>query len=482
MDIILYNFAKRANSTKEPNPMDSTRKMVSGVQLKGDTSFVNPVLKLSENALGEGFAPVKFNYVSIPYWQRHYFITDWVFNPPFWECKLNIDVLASFKYVIGETSSYIIRSASEFDGNISDAFYPAKTNKVITRQNITSDIYHTTLPSGCYVLGCINNQSTNRMGAVAYYALTDQQMGQVMQFLFSDAIYNSMNIDEIGSDLFKSMFNPFQYIVSCTWFPFPPSTFGSTQTNIKVGYWPLTTNAVMVQYLVAEKTFRSESAIRVHPQISRGEYLNRSPYTRVTAYYPPFGEIEIDTSFMQYGTNNYLYGRLYIDCVTGNADIEMTITDGYDPNTIDSYKVMVQKTSQVGVPIQISQINRDFYGALAGGMTAIGGLATGSGLAAAGGVFGGLLNAIHGAVIPKMSTSGANGSLLEILEPPLLIVESYLITDENRAEFGRPLCQTRKINTLSGFIQCGEADHEFSCTEGERELINSYLKSGFYFE
>lgn len=482
MDIILYNFAKRANSTKEPNPMDATRKIVYGVRLKNTTSFINPVLVLSESALGEGFAPVKFNYVTIPYWQRHYFITDWVYNAPYWECTLSIDVLASFKFVIGETNSYIIRSAADYDGNISDAFYPAKTNKIITRQNITSDIYHTTLPSGCYVLGCINNQSSNRMGAVAYYALTDAQMGQVMQYLFSDAIYNSMSIDEIGSDLFKSMFNPFQYIVSCTWFPFPPSTFGTTQTNIKVGYWAINTNAIMVQYLVAEKTFNSESPIRVHPQIARGDYLNRAPYTRVTAYYPPFGEIEIDTNFMQYGMNNYLYGRLYIDCVTGNADIEMTITDGLDPSTIDSYKIMVQKTSQVGVPIQISQITRDFFGGVSGGLSAAGAAASGGGVAAAGGIFSGLMNAIHGALVPKMSTSGANGSLLEILEPPLLIVESYLITDENRAEFGRPLCATRKIKTIPGYIQCGEVDHEFSCTAGERELINNYLKSGFYFE
>ena len=56
------------------------------------------------------------------------------------------------------------------------------------------------------------------------------------------------------------------------------------------------------------------------------------------------------------------------------------------------------------------------------------------------------------------------------------------IVDENLTEFGRPLCATRQINTLSGYVQCGEEDHSFSGTRTENEEINRHLKQGFFYE
>ena len=81
-----------------------------------------------------------------------------------------------------------------------------------------------------------------------------------------------------------------------------------------------------------------------------------------------------------------------------------------------------------------------------------------------------------------VSSMGANGSLIEIITPPYLIVEHYQVVDENLAEFGRPLCNTRTISTLSGYIQCGEDDLSFSGTKSENEEINRNLKEGFFYE
>ena len=52
-------------------------------------------------------------------------------------------------------------------------------------------------------------------------------------------------------------------------------------------------------------------------------------------------------------------------------------------------------------------------------------------------------------------------------EYPILVSEFYNIGNENKTEFGRPLCESRTINTLSGYIQCGESDHEFTGTQKE---------------
>ena len=478
MQVTLYKFTKRLNSTKLPPAPDGK---TFNCQLKDETSFLNPVLKFAPNTLTSGlFSPDAFNYAFIPYWQRFYYITDWKYMNGVWECYLSVDVLASFKTEIGNTSAYIIRSASQYNGDILDTFYPTTTVCSIEKQQISSDIFHTTIPGGSFVVGVVNNSaSSNKMGAVIYYALTADQMKTLLAYLFSDSIYNASSITDITGGLYKSLFNPFQYIVSCMWFPYAPSVFGTTTETISVGYWTTTvTSAVIVNNVVKEIGFKTNVAISQHPQIARGSYMNHAPYTRITAYYPPFGEIPIDTTFLQFGSNSYLYGKMYIDHITGIADCYLSITNGYDTDTTaDPYRFMTMRTAQVGVPIQISQVMSDYVSTLTSGVGAVSSLFSGN----IAGIFNNIASGVQ-ASMPKVSNLGANGSLVEIIEPPYLVVEHMQVVDENRTEFGRPLCNTRTISQLSGYIQCGEADHQFSATKTESEEINRNLKEGFFYE
>lgn len=477
MTVIFYTYSKRPNSTAQPLPSEGK---IINCTLKDEVSFTNPVLVVDTSALVVGeFSPSAYNYVQIPYWQRFYYITDWQYVNGYWECELAVDVLASFKYEIGDTESYIVRAASDFNGDIIDSFYPVTTKTSIQKIGISSEIYHTALPSGCYVLGVMNNSgNSTRVGAVTYYALTANQMIAFMNYIFSDQLYNQINVYEIGEGLWKSLFNPMQYIVSCVWFPFAANTFGTETANVKIGYWNSTASGTVVRYIVTDPVgFKSYLPIPKHPQSSRGNYLNFAPFTRVTAYYPPFGEIPVDTSFMQYGDNNYLWGTMHIDYINGLADCYFAITNGYDPATADPEKYFTMRSSQIGVPIQIAQVMKDYVATLQSEGNAVGSLLKGD----ISGVFTGVGDALK-ASMPKVSSLGANGSFVEIVEPPYLIVEHKRIADENRAEFGRPLCSNRKINTLSGYIKCGEADHAFNCTKAENEQINNFLKNGFFYE
>jgi hypothetical protein len=135
------------------------------------------------------------------------------------------------------------------------------------------------------------------------------------------------------------------------------------------------------------------------------------------------------------------------------------------------------RTAQIGVPIQISQVMSDYVATISSGGAAIGSAFSGN----IGGIFSNIISAVESAM-PKVSSLGANGSLVEIIEPPYLIVEHMQVVDENIYEFGRPLCNTRQINQLFGFIQCGEDDHQFSATKTESEEINRNLKNGFFYE
>ena len=170
MVIFLYDFTKRNNSTKQPNPADAES---FTVQLKNETSFLNPSFEMNPSGLTEGlFSPSAYNYCFVPYWQRYYYITDWTWKNGIWEFSCIVDVLASFKTEIGATSSYIVRAAGDMDGTIIDTFYPAKSNATIIKTNVASAWYNVAPSGGSYILGCINYQSSNLVGAIAYYALT----------------------------------------------------------------------------------------------------------------------------------------------------------------------------------------------------------------------------------------------------------------------------------------------------------------------
>lgn len=469
MNVYLYKFNKRPNSTAQPLP--SAGKSFT-VQIKDECSFITPVLRFTPDNLVSGvFSPVAYNYAQIAYWQRFYYITDWQYINGSWEATLSVDVLASFKAEIGNTSAYVVRAAGASDGSIIDTNYPAKTNYDIRKINVATTWYGVAPSGGSYILGCINYNNGGKVGAISYYALNSTQLAALLNYLFTDSIFYSSNISEIGVGLFKSMFNPFQYIVSCIWFPFAAASFGSASDNVKVGYWDTGVSATIVSAL-AQKTFVT-ATIPDHPQSSRGTYLNYEPYTRLTLYVPPFGSIPIDTNFRSLG--NYLYCAVFIDHITGQATIRVSICQ--DSSHLDEYNVVTERSSMIGVPIQLAQLMPDYVQTLQSGINAVGNVASFN----ITGALSSLVSAVQ-SQMPKVSTLGSNGSYIEVLQYPVLTVEFLQLVNEDNTEFGRPLCQVKTISTLSGYIRCAEDDHAFSGTKTETDEINRFLKSGFFYE
>ena len=350
--------------------------------------------------------------------------------------------------------------------------YPATTDVVITGASVATSWSGVAPSGGCYVIGIINYQSSNHIGAISYYAVDTAGLNSLLNYLFSSNIYNAGTITEVGEDLFKSLFNPFQYIVSCMWFPASPSIYGSTSTNIKVGYWGTTVNAIMVN-AVTDVRFVT-GTIPNHPQISRGAYLNYAPYTKITLYCPPFGTVPIDPFFTKDG--RYLYAKVSIDVATGQALMNVS----FRANTSAPYpgKSCIQASGMMGVPIQLAQVLSDYSGAVST-------LASGP----SGGIIGTVMSVIGATVqsaiasqAPKVSTSGSNGSFNSFTIAPELVVEHYKIADEDNTDLGRPLMSTRSINTLSGYIKCAEGHFAGVCYESERARVNNYLVNGFYYE
>ena len=121
-------------------------------------------------------------------------------------------------------------------------------------------------------------------------------------------------------------------------------------------------------------------------------------------------------------------------------------------------------------------------GAVGGAVSgfATGGIAGAVGGAIAGGASG-IYNTIQSAM-PQVETSGSNGSFLGPGTLTQLVEQYYKIVDEDIGHKGRPLCEIRQINTLSGFIMCAEGDLDINCFDNERKMISEYLTTGFFWE
>lgn len=469
MIVNLFQFSKRNNSTKLPQSGSGVE--FSNVILKEPTDFLNPVIRFTASGLGGAtVAPILYNYAQIPKFSRYYFINDWQYIGGCWECSLSVDVLGSWKASIGTMECYIDRSESFYDSNIIDTLYPAKTNYSVLATGVSTPWAGKTISGGCFILGLINDDTSGtRLGAVSYYALTTSQLGQVMGFMYGNNIWQASNISEISEGLYKSFFNPFQYIVSCLWIPLTVNQLTTTAKNVRLGGWDTGIAGQAVSVYNAQ-TLTVETTIPVHPQAnSRGNYLNFAPYTNHTLYIPPFGAVPVDTKYKNHGYT--LRGDVYLDIISGQATLRLGTKA---PN--NSVVYFTERAGVLGVPIQLAQVLADYQGVV-------------NPVFNAGSPEGFVVNLVTATIMsavesnsPNVTTSGSNGSLITFVESSVLISECAILADENISLYGRPLLQNKVINTMSGYIKCTNVHVSFPCLSMEKDNIETLMKDGFYYE
>lgn len=489
---LFSNFSKRENSTKRPS--GTVDKSLNGY-LREPCSVENPVFKIER--LPSDDCPEAYVYAVIPSLGRFYFVTDWVWADGLWECHLQEDYLATWKTYISATTAYVERSASDYNGAITDKLYPVTTNFSTTAVALNSG-YNGVAPSGgCFVLGIINNANfaqSQAGGAVTYYAMTIPQMRSLMNYLLGTGFLDDAGFpatattgQQLLQDTAKAFVNPVQYISSCMWFPVPVTEIAEESASaIVLGYWDLDSN-VAIGHKVTAFAFTDSITgnIPTHPQAaSRGKYLNYAPYTRLTLQVPPFGSIPLDTTYCEIGS--YLWARVYVDTITGKAQMRVYIQPDSQHET--SSAIVAEASAMFGIPIQIAQMTPDYFNALTSAISVASNIGIGiaSGVPGQGDINALLsLNSVGNAVdslMPQLRTEGVSGSFLQNIMPPILTAQHFVITDEDVTELGRPLCMVKTISDLSGFIKCGEATIDFPCFLSEKKEIYNHMRHGFFYE
>lgn len=437
--------------------------------LKEGCSVVHPSLfvDISESEL---FSNGTLNHCYIPTFDRFYYVDNWTYERGHWLADCSIDVLASWKNTIGNSSQYVLRAETDFDGSIFDTLYPQKNSISISSRygNLPW-----TLANGYYVVGIIA-RTNGGLGAIGYYLFTSGQFQTFCQYLFGTSYLNLNQITEdISQETFKALYNPFQYVVSCTFIPLDLTNYGQIET-VDCGYWTIpNTSARRLTNISPATTSFTLAWSGTHPNAGRGSFVYCNPYTVVELDFQPFGHVQLPSDIVYDAGGVDI--EVQVDVITGKG---LCFVGG----TTRPYMTL---EAQVGVPIQLAQMSRDY---LSMAVTPISSAASVAQSLFSGDIGGAIANAATGidssirSQVPKMSTTGGTGGFSALVTHPRAIFTYYKLVGGDIERHGRPLCQRRTINSLSGFILCQKAAVETGGTSYENEKIAELMNEGFFYE
>lgn len=200
-NVTFYSFSKKLNSTKRPGT--SIPSTTYNCDIKDSSKVTTPVLLMSYDFNDK--INSLYNYCYIDIWKRYYFIKNFRYNSGLWEISLGVDVLATWKTYIGNSSQYIARSASKNndDKYIDDLLIPTwHTDR--QPQGYFSQSFFGNNPGGSYVLGVKGPQPASNAGAITYYTLTQTGMNKVIETLCDSAF---SGYKDIGAEMLKSQYD-----------------------------------------------------------------------------------------------------------------------------------------------------------------------------------------------------------------------------------------------------------------------------------
>lgn len=485
-------YAKRDNSTARPAGANAAAEIECDIV--DGSGLLTPTLMLRISN------PTKYNYAYISIYSRYYRVTNWRYDKGIWYASLQVDALASWKDEIKNQTLYVLRSASDYNGRIVDNTYPTIALRGMAIGNMaagSANPFATAYQSGYFVVGIINTD-TGSIGAVSYYVFTPSQFKNLVDKLMGDVtVYG---VTDISDQLTKVLANPFQYVVSCYWFPFSPPTGGSVST-LKIGWWSFNISCSKLsgysQYSVTGPTIM----VPKHPDaLTRGYYLLSEPFTEYYLYLPPWGSFSLPADKLI--DSDYITFDSKVDCITGMGQLRVFPAHGNVAINVVN--------AQIGVPIELAQMAPQL-GNLMNQMTmsaapsepvqapASTGKMTGVDLISRATYDGTPVNStdsmkqlalqvasnIGTMLLSKYcptQTIGSNGGIMAGYDNPQLYAFFTYQTEMDNTEKGRPLCERVQLGSLSGFTQCGETDIRIGCTKPENDMIRTYLASGFYLE
>lgn len=500
-------IVKRYNSTDSQSDDAVT---YENCNIRDGCGILNPEIEVLDSM---SFNPSGYTHMYIPAFGRTYWITEAKFMNRKWFVSGKVDVLITYKNWILNSSHFVLRSSSEFDTKITDdlVYRKCETKMSVSVGNTGLGSPTDVGSGGSFVVGVVGNDSS--AGMVTYYVLTPDGMSELRNFMLSmseDDIYHDWETAgqeeeepetgtgsgsgsgsaaatveaesaKITAGAVKALLNPFQYIVSCVWFPFTVPAGGGI-ASIKFGFWDsqimgakLGTNYVhVVTGLILAVPKRDDDATRP------GDYVRYSPFTNLTVLCPPFESAQIAPE----DAGSAVAIQVFVDVITGVGVLKV---HGGGSDIVSGSKVLAQRTAQIGVSMQIAQITTDYIGSFGSTQGLLKGAFSlgseiGSKIATALGktpaIEPGILNGAASSVTISGAASGFSG--LALAGQAFLILRYTDITEADNDHVGKPLCKIKTLRSLSGYCLCRDGEVSAPATDEELREIENFLTSGFF--
>ena len=327
-------------------------------------------------------------------------------------------------------------------------------------------------------------------GFTSMYEVTDTQLKNLSDFLWSSSFV------DVVSRFFS---DPRDIIVGLSIFPMRPDT--GSLTEIKAG--GISTGIQGLPLTSQYKIIDDFGSIRVKK--AKGNFLDYSPYTKITAHLPYVGEHSLDVSDV---VGNKLTLKYIVDFLTGAcvAEIDVTKTDPETGAEKTYPRYFFGGTCSVQIPTSAEDFGRMYSAVIGAGATvgatlatiATGGIAlpsmiasceatknaltVGAGIGATANTLGNLMN-----MSPDVSYSSGSGGINGLLTSQ----SAYLIIEQpkekiakNQPSFvGRPSYINKKLSNVSGYNKCLSVHlDKFSGMDTERTEAENALLNGVRFE
>lgn len=534
-DVYIFIWNKNRRSTSHPSITGATPNQC---KLKAPSSVLDPVIELKVSPSSQGNT-IKTNYCYIPEFSRWYYVVNTILDGNIIRLYLHVDELASWETEIKDSTQYVLRSYSLYDTNIKDGKYPM----LAKRPYGDPTVYGSQKPNplqpaastyGVFVVGVISDD-ISISGGVTYYAMSYLTVSTFIKSLFTLATQWQNQGQDLADALKESITDPMQYVVSIMWFPYTVTDFinrgivGAGTNSVKCGYWNMTITGQAYPYTTSvlnlEFTNVESLTIPAHPQASsRGSYMNFAPFSRYfLSFYPFAGLVELDASKVG--------GAGGVDCVY-TVDLRSgkgvcSICTEYNGSSYSDWtprSPLQVIEAQIGVPIPLATIRTEMtYNPLTYMQRLAASLSSGFGgfdqvipktlekwklqaniaLSPASATNEAVAENVAGwkqqlEALPDMSDIldeaatlgstaemiGSQGTISLNSRMPLAAWGCfYEAAADDPARFGRPLCQSKQLSTLSGFVQC-DTPIISGGTNGmmaeEREAIETMLAVGIY--
>lgn len=472
MNIIYWtNFNKRKNSTKQ-----ATSGTTLAVKLKDECSIINPIFQSAT-------MPANTNYIYVADWNRYYFVTNVVYiTNTIKEFSCEVDVLASYKSAIGSTVAHIAYSSTGWDKDLTDGRIAIKGTKTIYHdpKSLGFD------SGGCYIIGVVNNQSNAKRGALSYYRISGFELARLIEWMMTEEFFDQIKRYFAGS--------PMDLIQSCIWVPVDGNGFvGTLELNLYLGddfvgdysQTPPVSKSISV-YPVTDPVKELGSIVSLSLGSKWGDFRDNQPYSSAALYLPGVGLTDLNINDFYESANVNV--QTIFDITTGDCTYKI-----FD----DTNELLKTISFNTAASVSLSQVNINASGALTGIGGAVGGV-VGLGMSAvamnplgmagsAVGILAGASSAIMAANQRSTSIKGTNNGRSGFYDAMASLVVIRQDTEDCDdasyiARIGRPVGLTHAISNHSGFVQCENASVNVGGSSLEKDRINQYLNTGFYYE